>query len=87
MIDINSVNELGDTPLFEACKSKSIRNINLLFKRENLDYLHCNNKGECALDIVVQLSPNELEAIKQNREKYHNKLISIIEEKINAIDE
>ena len=80
-IDINAVNEQGNTPLIEACKSQCIDNINLLFKKDNLDYLHCNKDGKDALGIISNSLPQiELESIKLNKEKYLNTLISSIDE-------
>ena len=58
-IDINSVNEKGETPLIEACKSKCNDNINLLFKNDSLDFLHCNKDGKDALDIILNFIVNQ----------------------------
>lgn len=44
IIDINSMDHFGMTPLMIACKYKKRENIELLFKFSNLDYLQCNEK-------------------------------------------
>lgn len=85
-IDINSVNALGETPFMIACKELNIDNINLLFHKENIDYLHCNNYGKDALDILVSLSPDEKQSIKQSKEQFYNKLISIINDILDPND-
>ncbi|KAK8894590.1 hypothetical protein M9Y10_023026 [Tritrichomonas musculus] len=83
-IDVNSVNEQGDTPLIEACKAKCIGNIKVLFKRDDIDFNHCNKDGKDALDITLISLPPGIESIRQNKEKYRDKLISVINEMLNS---
>lgn len=51
-IDINSTDELGETPLFEACRYKQIKNIEYLATLSTIDYNHCNNEGYDVLKIM-----------------------------------
>ena len=82
MIDINSVNDNGETPLMIACKAKNCSVIDLLFQKDNLDYLHCDKNGNDALRIVKLLPINEEKEARQSKEAYHKKIISIITELI-----
>ncbi|KAK8894591.1 hypothetical protein M9Y10_023027 [Tritrichomonas musculus] len=77
-IDINSVDERGETPLMHACRSCSIECINCLFRKDNLDYLHRNKKGKDALDIFIPLPSDKKESIKKDRTKFHDTLCSIL---------
>lgn len=63
-----------------------MKNVGLLFKDDNLDYLHCNNKGEDALDTIKKLPLIEHEAAKQSKKAYYDKIISIILEDENNIE-
>lgn len=53
--DINATNDLGDTPLIEACRNKKIRIIDIIKNIENIDFLHKNNKGEDALQVAKNM--------------------------------
>lgn len=55
LIDINVTDDLGETPLMDACRYERVENIELLFEMDDLDYLHCNKNGEDALKIVLQM--------------------------------
>ena len=70
LIDINVLDDNGNTPLIEACRSKRKNNIELLFKIENLDYLHCNNDGDDALKILNPSLKLSNESIKTKNEYY-----------------
>lgn len=52
-MDINVVNDLGNTPLMESCSYKTDCHFNEFFKYDNLDYLHRNNKGKDAIDLLI----------------------------------
>ena len=52
VIDINSEDIDGNTPLMIACQYKNTEIVELLFKENNLDFLHCNKNGQDALKIV-----------------------------------
>ena len=52
MIDVNSVDKNGDTPLIYAVRAQRDKNVIDLFKNENLDYAHKNNDGDDALNIA-----------------------------------
>lgn len=54
IIDVNSEDENGETPLMIACRYKKVENVKLLFDENNLDYLQYNKKGESALKIVFE---------------------------------
>lgn len=62
-IDINATDYLGNTPLMEACIKLKFEIINILFSRDDLDYLHRNNEGKDAIDLLIH----------QTQEQYENK--------------
>lgn len=86
LLDVNIVDDLGETPLMHACRFKKKANIELLFEKDDLDYLHCNNEGDDALMIAhkISLSTENIETPK-NKEDYFNKLIKEIN-LINKVD-
>ena len=53
LIDINALNDLGNTPLMESCSYKTACHFNEFFKYDNLDYLHRNNDGKDAIDLLI----------------------------------
>ncbi|KAK8841740.1 hypothetical protein M9Y10_026687 [Tritrichomonas musculus] len=79
LIDVNIKDSQDVTPLMEACMHKNIRNIELLFKMDDLDYLHRNKNGEDALKIIAEIFDAEIpdQAIN-SKEEYKMRLISII---------
>ena len=81
VIDINSTDELGETPLMTACKARNIDIVDMLFQRDDLDFLHCNKEGKDAIDIIKQLSTKEAENARKSKDDYHNKIIELINEK------
>lgn len=52
IININSTDDDGNTPLMVAAAARLIENIKELFKQDNLDFLHVNNKGQNALKLI-----------------------------------
>ena len=75
IVDINMTNDLGETPLMTACRCNKIDAVYQLFARDDLDYLHINNKGEDALRIVNRnLSNEDLSQIK-SKDEYLDMLI------------
>lgn len=89
MIDINATDELGETPLMEACKYNKIRNIRLLFQSNDLDYLYCNNSGDDAIKVAQKcfncFNYKRIKGNDQNETKdnYLTKLLSTINYSIN----
>ena len=81
VIDINSTDELGETPLMTACKARNVDIVDMLFQRDDLDFLHCNKEGKDAIDIIKQLSTKEAENARKSKDDYHNKIIELINEK------
>lgn len=74
-IDANSTDECGETPLIEACRMNLSANITKLFKMVDLDYLHCNNEGKDALQILSNSSsPTQI----KDKNEYLQKLLSFI---------
>lgn len=51
-VDVNITDDLGNTALMEACLKDQKEAINLLFQREDLDYLHRNFEGNDALSLI-----------------------------------
>ena len=76
LFDINSINDKGETPLMIACKARNLQAINLLFENNNLDYLHCDENGIDALNILNPFT--SYKDVKQSKEAYHKKIVSII---------
>lgn len=52
IININSTDNDGNTPLMVAAAARLIENIKELFKQDDLDFLHVNNKGQNALKLI-----------------------------------
>lgn len=61
----------------------------MLFKKDDIDFLHCNKKGKDALEIIQisnlskglqQLSPTEIENARKNKEYYHQKILEMLSE-------
>ncbi|KAK8875507.1 hypothetical protein M9Y10_005673 [Tritrichomonas musculus] len=78
-IDINATDDLGETPLMEACRCLKINNIKLLFSDDNLDYLHCNNKGEDALTIISKMyDVDDIKESPNDKNDYCMRIISLI---------
>lgn len=55
VIDINATDELGETPLFEACRFNRLGNNEYLASLNNIDYNSCNNDGDDALKMSTKL--------------------------------
>ncbi|KAK8836079.1 hypothetical protein M9Y10_040035 [Tritrichomonas musculus] len=64
VIDINSTDDLGETPLMYASRFRRKKNVKRLFEVENLDFLHANNEGKDALQITVEFSGDQNEPPK-----------------------
>lgn len=77
-IDINSINGKGETPLFYACKQSNIDCVKMLFEKDELDYLHKDNKGRDVLKTIAHLTKAEYNRSIQSKEKYKQKIISIL---------
>ncbi|KAK8892562.1 hypothetical protein M9Y10_029795 [Tritrichomonas musculus] len=82
VFDINATDINGETPLMLACRSKNVAKITLLFDIDNIDYLHCNNDGMDALDIIKELPQNEAKEARNSKENYKQKIISIVTEQL-----
>ena len=54
-IDVNSVDDDGNTPLIFAVKNMRSENIKILFTNNNLDYLKTNNNGVSVLTLAKSL--------------------------------
>ncbi|KAK8844447.1 hypothetical protein M9Y10_024305 [Tritrichomonas musculus] len=79
LIDINIVDDLGETPFMEACRYLRPMNIDRLSKIENLDYLHCNKKGEDALLIVSKNNNlNNCDEIRKSKDEYFKQCILLV---------
>ena len=78
LIDINTVNDKGETPLMEACRTGDLLVVDLLFQQENLDYLHCDKNGNDALKLLKSLSPEEEKEARQSRDCYYRTLIPLV---------
>ena len=93
-IDINSTDELGETPLMDTCRFGRVDNLQYLFSRSDLDYQHCNNEGKDALEICAdalranlnQVNRLKLELIDKtiaeksidNKDVYYNLLHKVL---------
>ena len=76
LIDINSTDDLGETPLMEAVRAGNKNFVIELFKMDGLDYLHCNNKGEDSLKIIENIYNKDEENIKiTDKDQYLEKLL------------
>lgn len=80
LIDINVTNEVDETPLINACQKRHLPNIDLLFEKENLDFLHSDKNGKDALNYITVLPPEEDKIARENKENYHKKIYSILYE-------
>lgn len=79
-IDINITDDLGNTPLMEACIQNNISIIEILFIYENLDYLHRNKEGKDAIDLMmIKNNVNEEREPINDKKDYLNKLKEISE--------
>lgn len=77
-IDINAVDEHGNTPLINASRNLKVDVVNLLFTKDNLDYLHYNNQGKDAIIFYRNFSDDVLKYVRKSKEIYHNALTSLI---------
>ena len=76
-IDINIVDDLGETPLMTACLFKQQQNVYLLFKEENLDFHHKNKKGQdCVQALLNSNDPNYQP--KENKDDYLAQLLELV---------
>ncbi|KAK8840572.1 hypothetical protein M9Y10_030782 [Tritrichomonas musculus] len=91
IIDVNSTDDLGETPLMEACKYNRLKNVHLLFQIKELNYLYHNNLGEDAIKIVQKFSNNfnycgaNRYRRMNGRESYLSELSSIISDNISEL--
>lgn len=79
VIDINSADELGETPLFEACRYKQIKNIEYLATLNTVDYNHCNNEGDDILKIMKKLLNKNYDFDITDKDDYFVALMSIFD--------
>lgn len=77
VIDVNSCDELGETPLFEACRFNQLKNIEYFATLSTVDYSHCNNDEKDALTISMELLDKNSDNEIKTREDYFKKLISL----------
>lgn len=66
LIDINFISECGETTLMMSCKIKSVENIDLFFKNDDLNYLYWDKRGKDAMGILDLLQQDEIENAKQS---------------------
>ncbi|KAK8842926.1 hypothetical protein M9Y10_025792 [Tritrichomonas musculus] len=78
LIDVNVTDDLGETPLMDACRSRKSENIQQLFLRDDLDYLHRNNKGEDALKIIENFTLKQRAEPADTKEKYCECLLDLV---------
>ena len=83
VIDVNVKNSLSETPLIIACKNRKKDCIRMLFQEDDLDYLHKNNEGKNALDIIecvsLRMGNQSSDDIDQNdRNEFLNRLLSYV---------
>lgn len=50
----------------------------LLFEKDNLDFLHRNNEGKDALEIIKDLPQDESENARKIKEDYHKKILEYL---------
>lgn len=74
VININSTNCFDETPLSIACRKRRKRNIEILFKNDDLDYLHLNYLGFNALDVIFKTKTTE----KLDKNQYLKKLLAFL---------
>lgn len=65
LVDVNSTDNLGETPLMKALVSRQIQNVIRFFMCDNLDYRHCNKKGQDALNIAEEHFGNRKTRVKK----------------------
>ena len=68
VIDVNAEDYLGNTPLMDACRFNQGANVEILFKMDDLDYLHKNKEGKDALHILDPSLPENDEEIKSKND-------------------
>lgn len=76
-IDINSKDELGETPLFDACRFSRFENIEYLASLKNVDFDCCNCDGDDVLKVSIKLMDKNPDFEIKNREDYA-KALSLI---------
>ena len=81
LIDINAEDSLGETPLIEACRNKNTESINLLFSMPDLDYKHCNKRGDDALRISEKICFCNDKKWPKNKQEYQVCLLDVINNK------
>lgn len=72
--NVNVTNDIGETPLMIACKCKNINNIKRLFLQNDLDYLHQDNLGRDALEIISPSNDKE-QNVALSKDEYKSLLI------------
>ena len=77
VIDVNSCDEYGETPLFEACRFNQLKSIEYFATLSTVDYNHCNNDEKDALTISMELLDKNSDNEIKTREDYFKKLISL----------
>ena len=78
--DINAIDDSGETPLIKACRYGIKENVKLLFKNNKLNYLHRNNEGKDALEILSSFYINKKNESKiEDKNIYMKQLLYLIE--------
>ena len=85
-IDINSTDGFGGTPLFEACRFNRLENIEYLVSLNTVDINHCNNNGDDALNVSMNLLDKKPDFEIKNREDYTNALLLIFKRDQDFLD-
>ena len=83
-IDINAKNSRNETPLMIACQYLKRKNVELLFKKENLDF-HCRNAFnrdalDCVNNSIIDGNGENEKALNDalTKEQYFGKLMNKI---------
>ena len=76
-IDINSTDEFGETPLFDACRYNRDVNIEYLITLKAIDFKCCNGDGDDALKMSMNLLNKNPDFKITNREDYAKALLFV----------
>ena len=77
--DINCTDGSDETPLAKAIKHRSIENVELLFSKDELDYLHCCNNDMGAIDAIKSILDDDSdEILPDSKDDYLYYLIQLM---------